>query len=151
MPSPHRPRDADAFARREPPRPAPMAVGAVLASTRLQCRLASRQAAGPQPRHQPARAGAAAHLRPLSYAGTLRLTVLSDPAQVPDAEMLTAAMRQELSSASGPIGDIDGEPPRAQNPPVCASTWPLDLDPQAARNGGSVRAALGVHHGVAAW
>jgi hypothetical protein len=77
--------------------------------------------------------------------------VLSDPAQVPDAEMLTAAMRQELSSASGPIGDIDGEPPRAQNTPVCASTWPLDLDPQAARNGGSVRAALGVHHGVAAW
>jgi hypothetical protein len=45
--------------------------------------------------------------------------VLSDPAQVPDAEMLTAAMRQELSSTSGPTGDIDGEPPRAQNTPVC--------------------------------
>ena len=29
--------------------------------------------------------------------------------------MLTAAMRQELSNASGPIGDIDSEPPRAQN------------------------------------
>jgi hypothetical protein len=55
----------------------------------------------------------------LSCAGTLRLTVLSDPAQVPDAEMLTAAMRQELSSTSGPAGDIDGEPPRAQNTPVC--------------------------------
>jgi hypothetical protein len=37
----------------------------------------------------------------LSYAGTLRLTLLSGPAQVPDAEMLTTAMRQELSSASG--------------------------------------------------
>ena len=75
----------------------------------------------------------------LSHAGTLRLTVLSGPAQVPDAEMLTAAMRQEPSSASGPTGDIDGEPPRAQNTPVCTGTWPLDLDPQAARNGGSVR------------
>ena len=66
----------------------------------------------------------------LSYAGTLRLTVLSGPAQVPDAEMLTAAMRQELSSASGPGGDIDSEPPRAQNIPVCTGTWPLDLDPK---------------------
>jgi hypothetical protein len=37
----------------------------------------------------------------LSYAWTLRLTALSDPLQVPDVEMLTAAMRQELSSASG--------------------------------------------------
>jgi hypothetical protein len=53
--------------------------------------------------------------------------------------MLTAAMRQELSSAYGPTGDIDREPPRAQNTPVCTGTWPLDLDPQAARNGGGVR------------
>ena len=45
-------------------------------------------------------------------------------------------MRQELSSASGLTGDIDSEPPRAQNTPVCTGTWPLDLDPQAARNGG---------------
>jgi hypothetical protein len=59
--------------------------------------------------------------------------VLSDSAQEPDAEMLTAAMRQELSSASGPTGDIDGEPPREQNTPVCTGTWPLDHDPQAAR------------------
>jgi hypothetical protein len=43
----------------------------------------------------------------LSYAGTLSLTVLSDPAQVPDVETLTAALRQELSSTPGrpqPIG-----------------------------------------------
>jgi len=58
-------------------------------------------------------------------------------AQVPDVEMLTAAMRQEQSSASGLTGDIDGEPPRAQNTPICTGTWLLDLDPQAARNGGS--------------
>jgi hypothetical protein len=73
----------------------------------------------------------------LSYAGTLRPTVLPGPAQVPDVEMLTAATRQEPSSASGLTGDIDTEPPRAQNTPVCTRTWPLDLDPQAARNGGS--------------
>jgi hypothetical protein len=73
----------------------------------------------------------------LSYAGTLRLTAPSDPLQVPDVEMLTAAMRQELSSASGLTGDIDSEPPHAQNTPVGTSTWPLDLDPQAAPNGGS--------------
>jgi hypothetical protein len=48
-------------------------------------------------------------------------------------------MRQELSSASGLTGDIDSEPPRAQNTPVCTGTWPLDLDPQAARNGGYAR------------
>jgi diacylglycerol O-acyltransferase / wax synthase len=33
----------------------------------------------------------------LSYAGTLWLTVLSDPARLPDVEVLTAALRQELS------------------------------------------------------
>ena len=49
-------------------------------------------------------------------------------AQVPDAELLTAAMRQELPS--GPTDDIDGEPPRAQNTPICTGTWPLDLDPK---------------------
>jgi hypothetical protein len=26
--------------------------------------------------------------------------------------------------------DIDGEPPRAQNTPICTATWPLDLDPK---------------------
>jgi hypothetical protein len=36
--------------------------------------------------------------------------------------MPTVAMRQELSSASGLTGDIDGEPPRAQNIPVCTGT-----------------------------
>jgi hypothetical protein len=46
-------------------------------------------------------------------------------------------MRQELPSR--PTDDIDGEPPRAQNTPICTATWPLDLDPQAARNGGSAR------------
>jgi hypothetical protein len=35
-------------------------------------------------------------------------------AQVPDAELLTAAMREELPS--GPTDDIDGEPPRAEQP-----------------------------------
>jgi DNA-binding transcriptional ArsR family regulator len=58
-------------------------------------------------------------------------------AQVPDVEMLTAVMCQELSS--GPIDDIDGEPLRAQNTAICTGTWPLDLDPQTARNGGSAR------------
>ena len=37
----------------------------------------------------------------LSYAGTLWLTVLSDPAQAPDVGTLTAALRQELSPTPG--------------------------------------------------
>ena len=37
----------------------------------------------------------------LSYTGTLWLTVLSDPAQVPDVATLTAALRQELPPAPG--------------------------------------------------
>jgi diacylglycerol O-acyltransferase len=36
----------------------------------------------------------------LSYAGTLRITVLSDPSQVPDVAVLTAALRRELGSAA---------------------------------------------------
>ena len=36
----------------------------------------------------------------LSYAGTLRLTVLSDPSRVPDVAVLTAALRQELGGAA---------------------------------------------------
>ena len=36
----------------------------------------------------------------LSYAGTLRITVLSDPSRVPDVAGLTAALRQELGSAA---------------------------------------------------
>ena len=36
----------------------------------------------------------------LSYAGTLRITVLSDPSQVPDVAVLTAALRGELGSAA---------------------------------------------------
>ena len=35
----------------------------------------------------------------LSYAGTLRITVLSDPSRVPDVAVLTAALRRELGSA----------------------------------------------------
>jgi hypothetical protein len=59
--------------------------------------------------------------------------------------MLTAAVRQERSSR--PTDDIDGEPPRAQNTPICTATWPPDLDPQAARNGGyrAMPAASGRH------
>jgi diacylglycerol O-acyltransferase / wax synthase len=37
----------------------------------------------------------------LTYAGTLWLTVLSEPAQVPDIEVLTAALRRELDSTAG--------------------------------------------------
>jgi diacylglycerol O-acyltransferase / wax synthase len=36
----------------------------------------------------------------LSYAGTLRITVLSDPGQVPDVAVLTAALHRELGSAA---------------------------------------------------
>ena len=36
----------------------------------------------------------------LSYAGTLWLTVLSDPARVPDVRVLTAALRRELASTA---------------------------------------------------
>jgi diacylglycerol O-acyltransferase / wax synthase len=36
----------------------------------------------------------------LSYAGTLWLTVLSDPARVPDVRVLTAALRRELDSTA---------------------------------------------------
>ena len=35
----------------------------------------------------------------LSYAGTLRITVLSDPSRMPDVAVLIAALRQELGSA----------------------------------------------------
>jgi hypothetical protein len=36
-------------------------------------------------------------------------------ARIPDAQLLTAAIRQELPS--GPTDDIDGVPSRAQNTP----------------------------------
>ena len=36
----------------------------------------------------------------LSYAGTLRITVVSDPSRVPDVAVLTAALRRELGSAA---------------------------------------------------
>jgi len=36
----------------------------------------------------------------LSYAGMLRITVLSDPSRVPDVAVLTAALRRELASAA---------------------------------------------------
>ena len=36
----------------------------------------------------------------LSYAGTLRITVLSDPSRMPDAAVLTATLRQELGNAA---------------------------------------------------
>jgi hypothetical protein len=35
----------------------------------------------------------------LSYAGTLRITVLSDPSRVPDVTVLTAALRRDLPGA----------------------------------------------------
>jgi len=35
----------------------------------------------------------------LSYAGILRITVLSDPSRVPDVTVLTAGLRRELGSA----------------------------------------------------
>jgi diacylglycerol O-acyltransferase / wax synthase len=34
----------------------------------------------------------------LSYAGTLRITILSDPARTPDASALAAALHNELSA-----------------------------------------------------
>lgn len=36
----------------------------------------------------------------LSYAGTLRITALSDPSRVPDVAVLTAALRQDLGGAA---------------------------------------------------
>ena len=33
-----------------------------------------------------------------SYAGTLRITILSDPDRMPDAPALAAALRQELTA-----------------------------------------------------
>jgi len=36
----------------------------------------------------------------LSYAGTLRITVLSDPGRLPDVAVLTAALRRELGGAA---------------------------------------------------
>ena len=35
----------------------------------------------------------------LSYAGTLRITVLSDPSRVPDVAVLTAALHRDLGAA----------------------------------------------------
>jgi WS/DGAT/MGAT family acyltransferase len=40
----------------------------------------------------------------LSYAGILRITVLTDPAQLPDAAVLMTALRAELARASGGPG-----------------------------------------------
>jgi hypothetical protein len=37
-----------------------------------------------------------------SYAGTLRITILSDPARMPDAPALAAALRHELSASDKP-------------------------------------------------
>jgi len=37
----------------------------------------------------------------LSYAGTLAVTVVADPGRLPDLEVLTAALRQELAACSG--------------------------------------------------
>jgi diacylglycerol O-acyltransferase len=36
----------------------------------------------------------------LSYAGTLRITVVSDPSRMPDVTVLTAALHEELGSAA---------------------------------------------------
>jgi len=36
----------------------------------------------------------------LSYAGTLRITIMSDPSRVPDVAVLTTALRRELGSAA---------------------------------------------------
>ena len=36
----------------------------------------------------------------LSYAGTLRITVGSDPSQVPDVAVLIAALRRDLGGAA---------------------------------------------------
>jgi diacylglycerol O-acyltransferase / wax synthase len=36
----------------------------------------------------------------LSYAGILRITILSDPSRMPDVTVLTAVLRQELGSAA---------------------------------------------------
>jgi hypothetical protein len=65
-------------------------------------------------------------------------------AQIPDVGNADRAMRQELPSR--PTDDIDGQPPRAQNTPICTATWPLNLDPQAARNGSARVISAGVRH-----
>jgi hypothetical protein len=39
------------------------------------------------------------------------ITPLAHTAQVPDADMLTAALHQDLPGAPGPTGDIEGQPP----------------------------------------
>ena len=49
----------------------------------------------------------------LSYAGTLRITVVSDPSRVPDVAVLTAALRRELGSAGPLTGAPDGRLPPA--------------------------------------
>ena len=49
----------------------------------------------------------------LSYAGTLLITVLSDPSRVPDAAVLTAALRQELG---GPSADPASPAPPGVRP-----------------------------------
>jgi len=42
-----------------------------------------------------------------SYAGTLRITILSDPARTPDAPVLAAALRHELSALAARAGPAD--------------------------------------------
>jgi diacylglycerol O-acyltransferase len=36
----------------------------------------------------------------LSYAGTVRITILSDPSRVPDVAVLACALRRELAGAA---------------------------------------------------
>jgi diacylglycerol O-acyltransferase / wax synthase len=52
----------------------------------------------------------------LSYAGTLRITVLSDPSQVPDVAVLIAALRQVLGSAVRSAARPRGQLPRCPRP-----------------------------------
>ncbi len=39
----------------------------------------------------------------LSQAGTLRITILSDPGRVPDVAVLAGALRRELAAATSPV------------------------------------------------
>ena len=64
----------------------------------MAARLAAAVTGEPLPRSRPL--WSAAFVTGLSYAGTLRITVVSDPSRMPDVAVLTAALRRELGSAA---------------------------------------------------
>jgi hypothetical protein len=90
----------------------------------------------------------------LSYAGTLRITVLSDPSRVPDVAVLTAALRRDWAArpadrrglGSAAPASVEAEHACAAHAhivPLCTAAANSAFSHPGIPNGGTVRAALG--------